>query len=38
MQFSQLHYLPLPVAFFSILVGVFLVVFGLLEVGALSYR
>jgi uncharacterized membrane protein len=37
MQFSHLHYLPLPVAFFSILVGIFVVVVLLLEFGALEY-
>jgi uncharacterized membrane protein len=37
MQFSQLHYLPLPIAFFSILVGIFGVVVALLEIGALQY-
>jgi uncharacterized membrane protein len=37
MQFSHLHYLPLPPAFFSILVAIFVVVLALLEVGALRY-
>jgi uncharacterized membrane protein len=37
MPFSHLHYLPLPLAFFSILVGIFLVVVALLEIGALEY-
>jgi uncharacterized membrane protein len=37
MPFNQLHYLPLPVAFFSILVGIFLVIVALLEIGALRY-
>ena len=37
MHLSHLHYLPLPVAFFSILVGIFLVVVALFEIGALQY-
>lgn len=37
MQFSQLHYLPLSPAFFSILVGIFVVVVLLIHVGILSY-
>ncbi len=35
MQMSQLHYLPLTPGFFSILVGVFLILFVLLVLGAL---
>ncbi len=35
MQMSQLHYLPLTPSFFSILVGVFLILFFLLILGAL---
>jgi uncharacterized membrane protein len=34
---GQLHYLPLTPAFFSILVGIFLVVLALIELGALRY-
>ena len=37
MQMSQLHYLPLTPAFFSILVGLFFVLFVLIQVGALRY-
>ncbi|HYZ62736.1 MAG TPA: DUF1614 domain-containing protein [Acetobacteraceae bacterium] len=37
MQLSPLHYLPLPASFFSILVGIFLVLLALLQVGALRY-
>ena len=37
MQMSQYHYLPLPPAFFAILVGIFLVVVILLLLGALRY-
>jgi uncharacterized membrane protein len=37
MQMSQFHYLPLTPGFFSILVGLFLVVFILLQLGALRY-
>jgi uncharacterized membrane protein len=37
MHMSQFHYLPLPPAFFSILVGIFLIVFILLMLGALRY-
>ncbi|MBI3436914.1 MAG: DUF1614 domain-containing protein [Proteobacteria bacterium] len=37
MQLSQLHYLPLPPAFFSILVGIFVVVLVLIQLGALRY-
>jgi hypothetical protein len=33
MRTDQLHYLPLAPAFFSILVGIFLVVLGLIRVG-----
>jgi uncharacterized membrane protein len=32
-----MHYLPLPLPFFSILVGAFLVVFALLQIGVLGY-
>lgn len=35
MQMSQFHYLPLTPGFFSILVGVFFILFILLIVGAL---
>ena len=35
MQMSQMHYLPLTPSFFSILVGVFLILFFLLILGAL---
>jgi uncharacterized membrane protein len=37
MQMSQFHYLPLTPGFFSILVGIFAIVFLLLELGALRY-
>ncbi len=37
MQMSQFHYLPLTPAFFSILVGIFLIVFILLMLRALRY-
>jgi uncharacterized membrane protein len=37
MQFGELHYLPLPFPFFSILVGIFLLLVALLQVGALRY-
>jgi uncharacterized membrane protein len=37
MQMSQLHYLPLTPGFFSILVGVFLILFVLLVFGALRH-
>lgn len=37
MQFRQLHYLPLPLPFFAVLVGVFLLLIGLLQVRALRY-
>jgi uncharacterized membrane protein len=37
MRMSQYHYLPLPPAFFAILVGVFLIVFVLLMLGALRH-
>jgi uncharacterized membrane protein len=37
MQFGHIHYLPLSPAFFSILVGLFVVVFLLIQFGALSY-
>jgi hypothetical protein len=34
---SQLHYLPLPPTFFSILVGVFLLLVVLIQFGVLRY-
>ena len=37
MHVSHLHYLPLSPAFFSLLVGIFLVLFVLLQVKALQY-
>ena len=37
MSFSHLHYLPLALPFFSILVAVFLVLVALLQIGALRY-
>jgi uncharacterized membrane protein len=37
MQMSQFHYLPLTPGFFSILVGIFIIVFILLMLGALRY-
>jgi uncharacterized membrane protein len=37
MSFSHLHYLPLTLPFFSILVGVFLVLVALLQIGVLRY-
>jgi uncharacterized membrane protein len=37
MQISQYHYLPLSPGFFTILVGIFLIVFVLLMLGALRY-
>lgn len=37
MQLSHLHYLPLTLPFFSILVGVFLFLMVLLQMGALRY-
>ncbi len=37
MQISQMHYLPLSPAFFSILVAVFVVVILLIQLGVLSY-
>ena len=37
MHSSQLHYLPLTPAFFSILVIAFLVLVALIQVGALHY-
>jgi uncharacterized membrane protein len=37
MHMSQLNYLPLTPAFFSILVGLFVVLFLLLQLGALRY-
>jgi uncharacterized membrane protein len=37
MEMSQFHYLPLTPGFFSILVGIFAIVFVLLQLGALRY-
>jgi uncharacterized membrane protein len=37
MQMSQFHYLPMTPGFFSILVGIFAVLFILLQLGALRY-
>jgi uncharacterized membrane protein len=37
MQMSQFHYLPLTPGFFFILVGIFGIVFLLLQLGALRY-
>src|SRR6202035_2015841 len=37
MEMSQFHYLPLTPGFFSILVGIFGIVFLLLQLGALRY-
>jgi uncharacterized membrane protein len=37
MSFSHLHYLPLALPFFSILVAVFLVLVALLQIGVLRY-
>jgi uncharacterized membrane protein len=37
MQLSPLHYLPLPLPFFAILVGIFLALVLLLQLGALRY-
>ncbi len=37
MQMSEFHYLPLPPLFFSILVGAFVVLLVLLQLGALRY-
>ena len=37
MQMSQFHYLPMTPGFFSILVGIFAILFLLLELGALRY-
>jgi uncharacterized membrane protein len=37
MQISQFHYLPMTPGFFSILVGIFAIVFILLQLGALRY-
>ena len=37
MSFSHLHYLPLALPFFSILVGVFIVLAALLQIGVLRY-
>jgi uncharacterized membrane protein len=37
MRWSQLHYLPLPLPFFFILVGLFLLVVALIEIGVLRF-
>lgn len=37
MHLSQLHYLPLPLPFFSILVGALVVLFIFIQVGILRY-
>jgi uncharacterized membrane protein len=37
MQFGQMHYLPLPLPFFSILVGIFLVLVLVLQLGAFHF-
>jgi uncharacterized membrane protein len=37
MELSQFHYLPMTPGFFSILVGIFAIVFLLLQLGALRY-
>jgi len=37
MPFSQLHYLPLSPLFFAILVGIFIIVLALIQVGILRY-
>src|ERR1700744_4820629 len=37
MQLSQFHYLPMTPGFFSILIGIFAVLFILLQLGALRY-
>ncbi len=37
MRLGHLHYLPLPLSFFAILIGIFLVVVVLLQIGALRY-
>src|SRR5258708_18283427 len=37
MERSQFHYLPLTPGFFSILIGIFAIVFLLLQLGALRY-
>ncbi len=37
MPLSHLQYLPLPLAFFSILIGIFVVLLVLLQLGALEY-
>src|SRR5580692_8732117 len=37
MEMSQFHYLPMTPGFFSILVGIFAIVFILLQLGALRY-
>jgi uncharacterized membrane protein len=36
-RFSQLHYLPLPLLFFALLVGAFLILVFLIEIGVLRY-
>jgi uncharacterized membrane protein len=37
MSLDQMHYLPLPPAFFSILVGLFVILLVLIQLGALRY-
>jgi hypothetical protein len=37
MQFSELHYLPLSPPFFAILVGIFVVVLALIQLGVPHY-
>lgn len=37
MQFAHVHYLPLPLEFFAILAGIFVVLVLLLQIGALQY-
>jgi uncharacterized membrane protein len=37
MPFGQMHYLPLTPAFFSLLVGIFVVLYLLIQLGVLSY-
>ncbi|MGF6700922.1 hypothetical protein OKW38_005599 [Paraburkholderia sp. MM5496-R1] len=38
MQLSHLHYFPLPLPFFSMLVGIFLLLVGLLRIGGVALR
>jgi uncharacterized membrane protein len=37
MQFGHIHYLPLPLPFFAILLGIFIVVLALIQFGILRY-